>query len=222
MRFLCLHGLGSNSKVFETQTAALRYELGDHHVYEFVEGTLPAEMDPDLREVFSPVDEFFAYADFKDIPSCVAALDNLKSYLEAEGPFDAVLAFSQGASLVVSYIAQTMKRNPVAENLSPTFKCAILFAPVAALEPELLRQTTVRTLDPSVDGEVINIPTAHIWGCNDTLTDAVTISSLCASDTKEVYVHSGGHEIPGSRMNNDVKNIVRVIRRVVSMATYKQ
>jgi hypothetical protein len=58
MRFLCLHGIGTNNHVLEMQTgithtlndtremlllkdlaATVRYELGDTHTYEFVEGT---------------------------------------------------------------------------------------------------------------------------------------------------------------------------------------
>lgn len=36
----------ATSKIFEIQTAAIRYELGDNHIYDFVEGTIPSKMQP--------------------------------------------------------------------------------------------------------------------------------------------------------------------------------
>jgi surfactin synthase thioesterase subunit len=70
-----------------------------------------------------------------------------------------------------------------------------------------------------VEGEVICIPTAIIYGRNDTTINGEIVSSLCASNKKEIYVHDGGHEILGARMNSAVKACVQIIRRVISMAT---
>ena len=36
----------TSCQTFESQTAAIRYELGDGHEFEFVEGTTPAELAP--------------------------------------------------------------------------------------------------------------------------------------------------------------------------------
>ncbi|KAI0190175.1 DUF341 domain protein [Xylaria flabelliformis] len=191
MRFLCLHGQGSNS--------------------EFVEGVMVAEMAPELKHVYS-ADEYFEYADFKDLDSCAKALDDLESYMRAEGPFDAVMAFSQGASLAVSYIAQRMGQDLSLLNV-PMFKSAVLFSPIAALHPSL-------TLDAAVDGEVIDIPTALIWGRNDSVADTASISGLITPRLRETYVHNGGHEIPGPRMKDDVRNVVQLIRRVMSLSSY--
>jgi len=44
-KVLCLHGQGSNSRVFEATTAALRKELGDKFEWHFVEGTIPVPID---------------------------------------------------------------------------------------------------------------------------------------------------------------------------------
>ncbi|KAI0532015.1 DUF341 domain protein [Xylaria digitata] len=221
MKFLCLHGQGSNSKIFESQTAALRYELGDHHTYEFVEGTIATQMDPDLKDIYSPVDEFFEYVNIGDLESCVAALDYLESYLRAEGPFDAVLAFSQGAALIVSYLMRRAQRE--SPYLDPaSFKCAVLFSPVQALNPELLSQSSAQVLNGLVHGVNINTPTALIWGSNDAVTDAASISGLFYPDKSETYMHDGGHEIPGPRMKDNVRSIVQLIRRVVSLSTYRQ
>ncbi|KAI9740046.1 MAG: hypothetical protein M1818_004797 [Claussenomyces sp. TS43310] len=204
-------------------TAAIRFELGDHHTYDFVEGHLPSEMFPTLREVISATDDFFSYADIADLDSCLRALDHLDAYVMAEGPFDAILAFSQGASIAASYLAQRMQRDPDAERASaPPFRCAIFFSAPAAYDLDSLKRGHFRALTRAVDGELIRIPTAHIWGRNDTTIDAATVSGLCAPDTAEVYVHEGGHEVPGVRMNAAVRSSVQIIRRVISTATYGQ
>lgn len=44
MHFLCLHGMGTNSRIFEAQTAAIRYTLGSQHTFKFLDGAVPAQM----------------------------------------------------------------------------------------------------------------------------------------------------------------------------------
>lgn len=200
-------------------TAAIRFELGDHHTYDFVEGHIPSEMFPQLREVASSTDEFFSYADIEDLDSCLNALDLLDAYVAAEGPFDGILAFSQGAIIASSYLARRALLRP--DSASP-FKCAVFFSAPAAYSFHALENGRFRKMTRDVDGELIRIPTAHIWGSNDASIDAATVSSLCAPGTMEVYVHAGGHEVPGVRMNAAVKSSVQIIRRVVSMAGYEQ
>ncbi|KAI1638277.1 DUF341 domain protein [Biscogniauxia mediterranea] len=221
MRFLCLHGWGTNSSIFETQTAAIRFELGDRHTYEFVEGHLPSEMFPDLREVTSNMDEFFSYADIKDIGSCLKALDLLDAYVVAEGPFDGILAFSQGAIIGASYLVWKMQTAPESKPPTMPFKCAIFFSASAAFDFRALENGEFRELTRDVDGELIQIPTAHIWGLNDTTIDAVTVSGLGTPDKTETYVHDGKHEVPGVRMKAAVKSSVQTIRRVIEMASVR-
>ena len=48
MRFLCLHGMGTNSRIFEAQTAAIRYLLGSEHTFEFIDGAVPTAMAPSM------------------------------------------------------------------------------------------------------------------------------------------------------------------------------
>lgn len=216
MRFLCLHGWGTNSQIFETQTAAIRFELGDHHTYEFVEGQLPSDMFPELREVTSSTDEFFSYADPDDLDSCLKALELLDAYVAAEGPFDGIFAFSQGAIIAASYLARKTQVDP--DTILP-FKCAVFFSAPAVYDYDSLKNGQFRAVTRDMYGELIGIPTAHIWGSNDETIDAATVTGLCAPDVTEVYIHDGGHEVPGVRMNAAVKSSVQIIRRVISMAS---
>lgn len=59
-------------------------------------------MFPELRDVSSSTDECFSYADIEDLDTCLEAIELLDSYVTAEGPFDGILAFSQGAIIAAS------------------------------------------------------------------------------------------------------------------------
>lgn len=181
---------------------------------------MPAAAAPEIKEMVSPADELFSYVSLENMESCVSALVNLDSYIATEGPFDAILAFSQGAMIAATYIIWKMRQNPALQRKAPTFKCAVFFSSWSAYDPDLLWQGKLRVLTPSVGKEIIPIPTAHIWGQNDKASiKASDVSGLCASGTRQVYVHEGGHEVPGARMNQAVKSSVRIIRRVISLAS---
>ncbi|KAK0667280.1 serine hydrolase FSH [Cercophora samala] len=214
MRFLCLHGLGTNSQIFETQTAAIRYDLADKHSYDFVEGTIPCKMAPEFETVASPTDKFFCYADLDDLETCLTALAQLDTYIQEEGPFDGLMAFSQGATIAATYIADKFRKNEP----SP-FKFAVFFSAGGVFDVDRLRKGEVSPLTPDKVGELIRIPTAHIWGVNDATVDSGSVSAVCETGKREVYVHDGGHEIPAVRSPAQVKACVRVLRRVISMAS---
>ena len=196
-----------------SRKAALRYELGDSHTYEFVEGTIPTSMAPEFASVASPSDEFFAYADFNDLGSCVAALDQLGAYIAAEGPFDCLLAFSQGATIAATYLAHMHRIG----NTAP-FKCAVFFSAGGVFDVDLLASGQVKLLTPEDVGEVITIPTVHIWGSRDnTPVQSAAVGAVCVAEKRQVFLHEGGHEIPGVRNPAGVKGSVRAMRRVISV-----
>lgn len=157
-------------------------------------------------------DEFFSYLDIESAKSCSKALDDLDSFIDAEGPFDAVMAFSQGAGLAATLMLRHSRQN----SASP-FKLAIFFSGGVPADPELLAEGIVRRLDPDVEGEVIHTPTAHIYGSNDHRleSDSQNLSRLCSVTNKTVQIHNGGHEIPGLKVREAVPAIVRAIKKVM-------
>ncbi|KAI0147453.1 serine hydrolase-domain-containing protein [Xylariaceae sp. FL1272] len=148
--------------------------------------------------------------------SCAAALSDLEMYLALEGPFDGVLAFSQGAMLAATYLAWKETQD---QNLGVTdrpFKFAVFFSAWDVYDGKLLHQGQARRMAEKTDGHVINIPTAHIWGRNDSTSgNPIGVSQLCVATSRQVFVHEGAHEVPGSRMSSSVKASVRMIRRVI-------
>ncbi|CAI6237058.1 unnamed protein product [Periconia digitata] len=225
MHFLCLHGKGTNNKVFEAQTAALRYAINSdqHHTYDFAEGALETTMEESIRDLFPATSSYYSYFDLSTPSSMVKVLRDLERFIVAEGPFDGVLAFSQGAAVAATLMAQRMKRDAAQERLRPVFKCAVFVGAAAPCDPiELEEHGRVRVLDAAVDGEVIEVPTAHIWGEQDASLYPQLLAGLCRAEGRNVYVHEGGHAIPGSQTDEALAGSVRVVKRCIAMAQYGQ
>ncbi|CAG8957352.1 hypothetical protein HYFRA_00010778 [Hymenoscyphus fraxineus] len=220
MHFLCLHGMGTNSSVFEMQTAAVRYNLGDHHTFDFVEGTIPVPIAPELEGILSPDDDYFAYFDPENLETCRKALVDISTIVETDGPYDGVIAFSQGAALANTYIVNRIWQDPSGQVMDPVFKCAIYFSGGLPADPLAMKDGLLRLLDFSIDGQVIEIPTACIWGQND-LEYPPKLAALCYEGSREIFVHNGGHEVPASD-DAAVTTCVKLIRRTIDRALHRQ
>ena len=135
--------MGTNSRIFEAQTAAIRYTLGPQHTYEFVDGSVPTKMAPGMlipilvhargwgaalirataiEPFVSPSDEFLQYADDASSDSCLRALLDLEAYIEEDGPFDGVMAFSQGAGLAASLLIRQTQQDRQLAQRNPVFR----------------------------------------------------------------------------------------------------
>ncbi|PYI00239.1 hypothetical protein BO78DRAFT_412435 [Aspergillus sclerotiicarbonarius CBS 121057] len=136
--------------------AAVRHSLDPHYTYEWLNGPIPTEMAPGLEEIISPGDEFLQYV-IDSHESQAEALINLEQYIDEEGPFDGLLAFSQGAGCGATYLIHQMQQgNP---------------------------RTLLTGVEESLAGETITIPTAHVWGRNNHLWRfGPALSAVCPRD----------------------------------------
>ncbi|KAH7398511.1 serine hydrolase FSH [Pyrenochaeta sp. MPI-SDFR-AT-0127] len=222
MRFLCLHGRGTNGQILEAQTAAVRIELGDNHIFEYVDGCSPAELDPELAAFFPPNEDYYDYWG-DSMESKIKAVTDLERMLEEEGPFDGVLAFSQGAMLAMTYILREAKLHPTKHHMDPAFKFAILFSAVQPVDSVHLEETGVEAfVDSNSDHPLVRIPTAHIWGRGDKTWSkgSKEVASLCDPLKRAIYIHDGGHEIPGSKDNNNLYGVVHTVRRTIDAVSH--
>ena len=149
------------------------------------------------------------------------AVEALDAYIAAEGPFDAIMGFSQGAYLAATLLALKVKQNPQKQLMDPIFKCAVFFSGDCPYDPVVLRG---EILDLDMEGETITIPTTHVWGHNDKVWPgrALKLSKMCKKKGRTVYIHDGGHDIPGSKSKAAVIGIVHAIRRTVDSALCTQ
>ncbi|KAH8695169.1 DUF341 domain protein [Talaromyces proteolyticus] len=212
MHFLCFHGIGTNSHVLETQTATIRYEMDRHHTFEFVEGTHIVPIAPEINGYFPSADTYFSYYG-NSADSISLALSQLERYIDEEGPFDGVIAFSQGAVLLSTYLIKLSQERP---DKPLPFRCAIFFSSSRPFDPRLLAKGQAAWIEPDDKGPLLNLATTHIWGTNDIQQeDARVLCSMCDESLRYVYVHEQGHEIPGARAKEDIQGCVRAIRRAI-------
>ena len=126
------------------------------------------------------------------------------------------MAFSMGASLAATLVVRNAQ-----QRLPPSFRCCIFFCGGTAGDPATLAaQGGARLLSYASDGEVIGVPTAHVWGKNDPRNPdcGPVLSLLCRSQLRSIFVHEGGHEIPGSRDRVALLKAVECIRRTIDKA----
>ncbi|RYO85438.1 hypothetical protein DL764_009174 [Monosporascus ibericus] len=194
------------------QTAAFRYGLADQHTYEFVQGVVPWELPQD------PSNQHYAYYDITSPTSFITALDNLEAYVETEGPFDGVIAYSQGAGLVAMLLVRRQYLQPQAERL---FRCAILFSPVQVYDPvAYLERGEVRVLDRLVPAMArFSIPVVIISGeADDRKAECQGLQAICDPALLNFFVHEGGHEVPGIGVQNGIAGTIKAARRGITQA----
>ncbi|KAK7745869.1 hypothetical protein SLS53_002587 [Cytospora paraplurivora] len=174
--------------------------------------------------IASPNEEYLQYGDQTSPESYFKALSDLEKFVEEEGPFDGVMAFSQGAGLAAALLIHQLQRAPREAKLRPVFRCAIFFCGGVPEDPSAVYGAARRLMSFEEDGEVIQIPTAHIWGAHDHTypTFGPVLSKLCSSSQRADFIHHGGHEIPGPRDPDGVLNAVRAIQRAIQRATEGQ
>ncbi|MCJ1379110.1 hypothetical protein MMC17_002210 [Xylographa soralifera] len=209
----------SRRQIFELQldillsiceSQALCKDLGGGHTFEFVEGSIPCPPAPGLAKIFSRQTEYYAF--FTDFATTFrTALDDLEKYLQEEGSFDGVIGFSQGACLAASLMIRHAQKQPP----QSIFRCAVF---ICGIEPWNVSEG--RNYNVAMDGEVIQVPTATIYGSKDYQWGeaSLALSRLCNSESKEIYDHGRAHEMP--RPSELTSGMARTIRKVIDRALY--
>jgi hypothetical protein len=202
------------------QTAALRYELGDEHTYTFLQGTVVYEMAPEVAPLSDSNIDHYAYYHPTSAHSYLRALDALENYVQAEGPFDGVLGFSQGAGMALMYLIRHAHLYP--ERPLP-FKVAVLLSRIGVYNPARWLETgeavMLETLPLGIDR--LAIPVAAVWGENDwkaVQEEGRVTKNLCGEGMVWEFVHKGSHEVPGASVEGSVQGAVKDIRRAITQA----
>ena len=141
-----------------------------------------------------------------------------------EGPFDAILAFFQGASLAATYLIRKFEEDTVQQQLNPGIKMAVFLSGLLPVDYNALMDSNVRLLEYGVDETVIPLPTANIWGSKDLQWSKSSweLSELCTKEERTVFIHDGGHEVPASKSKGAVIKAAHTIRRAVHATLYAQ
>ncbi|KAK4106757.1 hypothetical protein N658DRAFT_415690 [Parathielavia hyrcaniae] len=226
MRFLCLHGRGTNSNILEAQLAPLISRLSAQHEFDFVDGELDCRAAPGMSKLYPP--PYLCWYERGHPQEIQAAQDYLRSIIDQDGPYDGVIAFSEGAALATSLLLSDEAAG------EPRFTLAIFFNSVVPLVPSgsehlggSLREIVYGHQDSYLDlllpeeqkgsatepekkaalsqalcfspklSNRISIPTVHVIGRRDAFAESSrVVVDLCARDMAQEVFHQGGHELP--------------------------
>jgi len=194
LKVLCLHGYRQNETLFRERTGALR-KLTKRHI-DFVFISAPHEI-PEPANLSRPEGErergwWFsrperAYNALDQTDVCIGfeeSLQFIQETFEAQGPFDGLLGFSQGAAFVS--LLCTLRRDPAS---AIQFKFAILIAGFKSLVAQ----------HADFYREPLECPTFHTIGETDAVIPTQSSEDLLALCTDATpYRHGGGHYVPAS------------------------
>ncbi|KAJ0421429.1 serine hydrolase FSH [Aspergillus carlsbadensis] len=100
-KILCLHGHGTSGAIFKIQTASFRSKLPKTYTFDFPSAPYPSKPSPGIETIFpnSPTYTWFPHPTPSSIRSAHAWV---REYARNNGPYDAVVCFSQGCSVIAS------------------------------------------------------------------------------------------------------------------------
>lgn len=175
------------------------------------DAALADEASEGIENLAADDEQCFAYYKPYCIESFEKAMADLERYIATDGPFDGIMAFSQGASLAAAILADKNQLQRLRLRCG-IFLCGRLpFTDAGYRYPH----TTISPQDMELR---IGIPTAHIWGAEDKQEpgQGLALSELCRPEWRHTYIHGGGHEVPGARDKDDLAESANVIRRMLA------
>ncbi|KAI0597394.1 serine hydrolase FSH [Biscogniauxia sp. FL1348] len=101
MKVLCLHGQNQSGRIFKDEIESIPLDYQDSSAsleFEFLDGPLRC------ADQAANGEPLYRYYEVSDIPEIRKAHQWLGARLDESGPYDGVIAFSQGAALVSSYL----------------------------------------------------------------------------------------------------------------------
>ncbi|XP_025095344.1 esterase OVCA2-like isoform X2 [Pomacea canaliculata] len=192
LKILCIHGYRQNAQLFREKTGSFRKVIKKYADLVFI--TAPNQVPPlsSDKEViegdhtgwwFSNLDDSFHAQDRTD---CCKGYENsvllIEKTLKEQGPFDGILGFSQGASMV-SLLCGIQEQQPDKK----LFNFAIL---VAGFKSRSSSHDILYS-------KKISIPTLHVYGESDKIIPKDMSEDLLQYfEDYIVLQHLGGHFIP--------------------------
>jgi hypothetical protein len=172
----------------------------------------------DLDQFVMGEEQTYAMCDPLLALSCIQAMENLERYIAAEGPYDGIMGFSQGANIALGWMIKKQREAKGSKPKQLPFKFGVFFSnPWGVYDANALADGQLVYLDHGTIEGLLDLPTAHIWGSADKgQALAQMISTACVVGKRSVFVHDRGHEIP--RKTDTVISMAKTINRVMARA----
>ena len=228
-RILCLHGGGTNARIFRAQCRVLEKRLKPFFRFCYVQAPFLSEAGSDVISVYKKYGPFRAWIDPEQDCECITESVERALYTAmaeddsrgATGEFVGLLGFSQGARTCGSLLlAQQMREAHGIPNFLPVWKFAIL---LAGRGPLMLRTSEIdysgmtrasspeETPPPTPPAGLLDFPSIHVHGLKDPGLDLHRQFLHENFDRRRTRVieWDGEHRIPIK--TNDVDAIVKEI-----------
>nr|KMM68117.1 oxidoreductase [Coccidioides posadasii RMSCC 3488] len=196
-RILCLHGGGTNARIFRMQCRVLERTLRSTFRLVYAQAPFPAQPGPDVTSVYknfgpfkgwlqatAQAHEYSAQNVAEQIHDSVTAARCADNLLGATGQFVGLLGFSQGAKIAASILfAQQYGMGLSGGQFDwPDLRFAVLLAgrgPLVWLTPQApMPHGVVDPTSPAMlvqqpfladdsDEHILRLPTIHVHGLND-------------------------------------------------------
>lgn len=196
-RILCLHGGGTNARIFRAQCRTLIAQLKSEYRLVFAQGPFDSWAGSDVLSVYSkwgPFRRWLRWRPYDPIIRPEDAVDEINKQIEesmrqddmlgATGEWIALLGFSQGAKVSASLLyRQQVREELLGKNRAGTnFRFGILIAgrgPFVSLDSDLMLSPPLPDASQITDYEnagrktsfknshVLRIPTLHVHGLRD-------------------------------------------------------
>ena len=154
-------------------------------------------------------DSIYHIKDNPDRLLIVEAVETLSNLIESEGPFDAVLGFSEGSGLAATLLADHMAKSRAAGKDS-MLKLGIFWGGVPPLTADGKRWYL-----PHIDGQIFDLPTIHVIGAMDPFLGAgMLLYNLCDPHSATLFDHGKGHQMVWE--TKIVKSLVEMIREQIA------
>ena len=235
-RLLCLHGGGTNARIFRMQCRVLEKHLGHTFRLVYAQGPLTeVEPGPDVMYVYKDYGPFRAWLrdnrmsgvwTSRDIAAGIDAALALAMTADdaagATGDWVGLLGFSQGAKVAASILYRQQRCG------GSSFRFAVLFAgrgplvwlmPELPLPPGLVDAATPATLlapawlPQGSDEHILSLPTIHVHGLKDPGLDRHRdlLREYCSPLQAKLLEWEGDHRMPIK--SRDVEIVVQQIHK---------
>ncbi|GAB0143746.1 hypothetical protein EsHS_00004252 [Epichloe bromicola] len=172
---------------------------------EFPQGATPEDT---MRQLCQPGD-MIKY----DAEGVRAAILDILKVVRDDPEIEGILGFSEGAVAASSVIVEE-KRQWEEEGIPRQLKCGVF---LGGWPPLSLEGGRCNVMLADECGEVVDIPTCHIVGCDDPYIDgAMALYSMCDQDSAELFDHGSGHFVP--REPQTLSELSEVIKDMVEKA----
>lgn len=225
-RILCLHGGGTNARIFKAQCRVVSRMLEPYFRFAFAEAPFDSVPGPDVVSVYAEYGPFKRWFpeqhDGVEDRAVIEAIDNsIRTAMReddrsgATGPWVGLLGFSQGAKMAASLIFRQQIRGEKLgrAKAGSDWKFAVLMAgraPIVSLDPDVFRSSMLSSpsqIDLSGPSKledimreeyVLKLPTIHVHGLEDPglHLHRELLEEYCSFDSARVLEWNGAHRVP--------------------------